>query len=558
MRAIRLPPSPFPLAFHHPLSYNTHNYLHFYTKRKKLIGMGGFFCMLADNIQHLIAIVAYMAVVITIGIVFAKRANKNTEAYFLGGRTLGPWVSAFSAEASDMSGWLLMGLPGLAYWSGLADAGWTAIGLAIGTYLNWLIVSRRLRRYSVAVDAITIPDFFSRRFHENKRVLMTIASVMVIVFFTPYAGSCLMACGKLFSQLFGASYNTMVIVSALFVLTYTFLGGFLAESTSDFMQAVVMITALILVVALGVAAAGGLGSVIANAEKIPGFLSLFTSASPTGEAANGVALFGDAKAYTGLTIVSTLAWGLGYFGMPQVLLRFMGIRSERELTRSRRIATVWVVVSLAAAVFIGIVGRVLYSDAYMVYGSGNTENIFILMSVKMLPPLLAGLVSAGILAAAISSSDSYLLISASAVSKNVWQGIIRKDASDKETMLVSRVVLVLITVFAIFVATGKNQVIFRIVDFAWAGFGAAFGPLVLFSLFWKRTTYAGAIAGMVSGGAMVFLWNFFISKLGGVWGIYELLPAFLFSCIVIVVVSLLTKKPGEAIQKEFDAVRAKA
>jgi sodium/proline symporter len=520
--------------------------------------MGGFFRMLADNIQHLIAIIAYMAVVITIGIVFAKRANKNTEAYFLGGRTLGPWVSAFSAEASDMSGWLLMGLPGLAYWSGLADAGWTAIGLAIGTYLNWLIVSRRLRRYSVAVDAITIPDFFSRRFHENKRVLMTIASVMVIVFFTPYAGSCLMACGKLFSQLFGASYNTMVIVSALFVLTYTFLGGFLAESTSDFMQAVVMITALILVVALGVAAAGGLGSVVANAEKIPGFLSLFTSASPTGEAANGVALFGDAKTYTGLTIVSTMAWGLGYFGMPQVLLRFMGIRSERELTRSRRIATVWVVVSLAAAVFIGIVGRVLYSDAYMVYGSGNTENIFILMSVKMLPPLLAGLVSAGILAAAISSSDSYLLISASAVSKNVWQGIIRKNASDKETMLVSRVVLVLITVFAIFVATGKNQVIFRIVDFAWAGFGAAFGPLVLFSLFWKRTTYAGAIAGMVSGGAMVFLWNFFISKLGGVWGIYELLPAFLFSCIVIVVVSLLTKKPGEAIQKEFDAVRAKA
>ena len=518
--------------------------------------MGGLFRMLADNIQHLIAIVAYMAVVITIGIVFAKRANKDTEAYFLGGRTLGPWVSAFSAEASDMSGWLLMGLPGLAYWSGLADAGWTAIGLAIGTYLNWLIVSKRLRRYSVAVDAITIPDYFSRRFHEKKHVLMTIASIMIIVFFTPYAGSCLMACGKLFSQLFGASYNAMVVVSALFVLTYTFLGGFLAESTSDFMQAVVMIVALVLVVALGVAAAGGMSAVIANAEKIPGFLSLFTSASPTGEAANGAALFGEAKTYTGLTIASTLAWGLGYFGMPQVLLRFMGIRSERELTRSRRIATVWVVISLAAAVFIGVVGRVLFSDAYMVYGSGNTENIFILMSVKMLPPLLAGLVSAGILAAAISSSDSYLLISASAVSKNVWQGLIRKKASDRETMWVSRIVLVLITIFAIFVATGKNQIIFRIVDFAWAGFGAAFGPLVLFSLFWKRTTYAGAIAGMLSGGVTVFLWNFFISKLGGVWGIYELLPAFVVSCIVIVVVSLLTKKPSEAMQKEFDAVRS--
>ena len=514
--------------------------------------------MPAENIQHLIAIVAYMAVVITIGIVFAKRANKNTEAYFLGGRTLGPWVSAFSAEASDMSGWLLMGLPGLAYWSGLADAGWTAIGLAIGTYLNWLIVSKRLRRYSVATDSITIPDFFSRRFHENKRVLMTIASVMIIVFFTPYAGSCLMACGKLFSQLFGTDYNTMVIVSALFVLTYTFLGGVLAESTSDFMQAIVMITALVLVVILGVVAAGGVSAVIANAEKIPGFLSLLTSANPTGESANGVALFGDASKYSGLAVASAMAWGLGYFGMPQVLLRFMGIRSEHELKRSRRVATIWVVISLAAAVLIGVIGRVLFSDAYMVYGSGNTENIFILMSVKMLPPLLAGLVSAGILAAAISSSDSYLLISASAVSKNVWQGLIRKKASDKEAMWVSRVVLILITIFAIIVATGKNKVIFSIVDFAWAGFGAAFGPLMLFSLFWKRTTYAGAIAGMLAGGAMVFLWNFVISKLGGVWGIYELLPAFIFSCIVIVVVSLLTKKPSDAIQKEFDSVSTKA
>lgn len=514
--------------------------------------------MTGENIQHLIAIVAYMAVVIVIGVVFAKRANKDTAAYFLGGRSLGPWVAAFSAEASDMSGWLLMGLPGLAYWSGLADAGWTAIGLAIGTYLNWLIVSRRLRRYSAATDAITIPDFFSNRFHEKKKVLMTIASFMIIVFFTPYAGSCLMACGKLFSQLFDVSYNSMVIVSALFVLTYTFLGGFLAESTSDFMQAIVMIIALVLVLTLGVAAAGGLSAVIENAQKIPGFLSLFSSAAPTGEASGGAALFGAAKTYSGLAIASAMAWGLGYFGMPQVLLRFMGIRSEHELTRSRRVATVWVIISLASAVCIGLIGRVLFSDAYMVYGSGNTENIFILLSTTMLPPLLAGLVCAGILAAAISSSDSYLLISASAVSKNVWQGLLRKKASEKETMWVSRIVLVLITVFAIFVATGKNQVIFSIVDFAWAGFGAAFGPLMLFSLFWKRTTYAGAIAGMLSGGAMVFIWNFFISKLGGVWGIYELLPAFLFACIVIVVVSLLTKKPGETIEKEFEAVRTKA
>lgn len=514
--------------------------------------------MTGENIQHLASIVVYMAAVIGIGVYFARRANKNSEAYFLGERSLGPWVAAFSAEASDMSGWLLMGLPGLAYWSGLAGAGWTAIGLAVGTYLNWLIVSKRLRRYSEAVGAITIPDFFSNRFHEKKKVLMTIASLMIIVFFTPYAGSCLVACGKLFSQLFGASYNTMVIVAATFVLTYTIIGGFLAESASDFMQAIVMIIALICVLVLGTISAGGLDAVIGNAKDIPGFLSLLTSATPTGEAASGLALFGDPDKLTLLTIASALAWGLGYFGMPQVLLRFMGIRSEKELTRSRRIATIWVIISLSAAVFIGLIGRVLFPVAYMEYGSGNTENIFILMSTTLLPPVLAGLICAGILAAAISSSDSYLLISASAISKNVWQGLIHKNASDKEVMFISRFVLVLITIFAVFVATGTNQVIFSIVDFAWAGFGAAFGPLLLFSLFWKRTTYAGAIAGMVSGGAMVFVWNFWISKLGGVWGIYELLPAFLFSCLVIVVVSLCTKKPDEQILEEYDKVSSAA
>ncbi|NLG25783.1 MAG: sodium/proline symporter, partial [Clostridiales bacterium] len=427
--------------------------------------------MVGDRLEYLIAIVAYMLVVIGIGVYFAKRSNRSSDDYFLGGRTLGPWVAAFSAEASDMSGWLLMGLPGLAYWSGLASAGWTAIGLAIGTYLNWLIVSKRLRRYSEVANAITLPDFFSGRFHDDKKILMTISSIMIFVFFTPYAGSCLMACGKLFSHLFGVSYNSMVIVAAVFVLAYTFIGGFLAESASDFMQAVVMIVALVFVLVLGVGAAGGVGAVLANAQGIPGFWSLLMSANPTGEAAEGVALFGSASPYGALAIASTMAWGLGYFGMPQVLLRFMGIRSEHELTRARRVGTTWCVISLACAVLIGVIGRVLYSDAYMVYGSGHTENIFILISTSLLPPLLAGLVCAGILAAAISSSDSYLLISASAISKNIWQGLIRKNASDREVMAVTRIMLVLITIFAVFVATGQNQVIFSIVDFAWAGFG---------------------------------------------------------------------------------------
>ncbi|MBE6615881.1 MAG: sodium/proline symporter [Ruminococcaceae bacterium] len=507
------------------------------------------------NIQYLISIVVYMAAVILIGVYCSKRANKSTDDYFLGGRTLGPWVSAMSAEASDMSGWLLMGLPGLAYWNGLASAGWTAIGLALGTYLNWLIVSRRLRRYSERVGAITIPEYFSNRFHEQKPVLLVIASLLIIVFFTPYAGSCLMACGKLFSSLFGTSYELMVVVAALFVLAYTFLGGFLGESVSDFMQAIVMVVALVLVLGLGIGHAGGISAVIENSKSIPGFWSLLTSASPTGEVVDGVAQFGAPASVAGLTIASGLAWGLGYFGMPQVLLRFMAIRTEKELTLSRRVATIWVVISLSAAIVIGIVGRALYPVAFT--DNASAENIFILLSTSMLPALLAGLVCAGILAAAISSSDSYLLISASAIAKNIYKGIIRKQASDKEVMWVTRGILVAITLFAMVVATGGNQIIFTIVDFAWAGLGATFGPLMLFSLFWKKTTYPAAVAGMVTGGVTVLIWNFFISKLGGIFAIYELLPAFILSSIVIVVVSKLTGNPGKEIEEDYDAVMTK-
>ena len=278
------------------------------------------------NIQHLLAMILYMLAVIVIGIVFARRANKDAESYFLGGRSLGPWVTAFSAEASDMSGYLLMGLPGLAYWTGLADAGWTCIGLALGTYLNFLITSRRLRRYSIAVDAFTVPDFFSKRYHEGRhKTLMMLSSLIIIIFFSVYAAQCLSTCGKLFANLFGLSYQSMMIVAAAFVLIYTFLGGFLAESASDFMQAVVMVTVLVLILIMSVGAAGGLSAAIQHAEGIDGFFSLVQSAAPS---ATEVDVFGAAKPYGVLSIVSCLAWGLGYFGMPQVLLRFMGIRSE--------------------------------------------------------------------------------------------------------------------------------------------------------------------------------------------------------------------------------------
>ena len=514
---------------------------------------------MGDTVQILIAMVIYMAVVVILGITFAKRANANSDAYFLGGRSLGPWVTAMSAEASDMSGWLLMGLPGVAYWCGIADAAWTAIGLAVGTYVNWLIVSKRLRRYSVkAGNAITLPEFFSNRYHENRKIIMTIAALFILIFFTVYAASCLVTCGKLFSTLFDMPYIPTMILGAVFVLIYTIIGGFLAESASDFMQALVMIIALAVIVCVGTATAGGLDAVIDNVRSIPGFLEFFGVATPqtvdgVQQVAAGQPLFGEKSAYGILSVVSTMAWGLGYFGIPQVLLRFMAIRSEHELTMSRRIATVWVVISLTTAVFIGVVGRSLYPTALLT--SPEAENVFILLSTNLLPPLLAGFVMAGILAATISSSDSYLLIAASAFAKNIYQGLFRKEASDREVLNISRVTLFLIAVVAIVIALDENSVIFSIVSFAWAGFGATFGPLMLFSLFWKRTTRIGAIAGMLGGAGMVFVWNLLIRPLGGVWDIYELLPAFLFSALCIVVVSLLTPEPSEEMQKEFEEVK---
>ncbi len=516
--------------------------------------------MHGQTFQILIAMVIYMAVVVAIGIVFAKKANASSENYYLGGRSLGPWVTAMSAEASDMSGWLLMGLPGVAYWCGLADAAWTAIGLAIGTYLNWLIVSKRLRRYSIrANNAITLPEFFSNRFRENKKVIMTLAAAFILIFFTVYAASCFVTCGKLFSTLFGLPYVSMMLVGAAFVLLYTLLGGFLAESASDFMQGIVMIIALAVIVIISTMQAGGFGQVIENAKEIPGFLEFFGLASPsvneagTQLVANGAPVFGDKVPYGILSICSMLAWGLGYFGMPQVLLRFMAIRKEDELKRSRRIAMIWVIISLAVAVFIGIVGRQLFPVEHLTKSSA--ENIFITLATSSLPAILAGFVMAGILAATISSSDSYLLIAASAFAKNIFQGVCKKDATDKQVMIISRITLLVIAAIAMVIALDENSVIFTVVSFAWAGFGATFGPLMLFSLFWKRTTKAGAIAGMIGGAGMVFLWKLVISKIGGVFAIYELLPAFIFSAILIVVVSLITKAPSKEIEEDFEAVK---
>ncbi len=514
----------------------------------------------AETTKMFIAMCSYMVLVIGIGIYFAKRANESSENYFIGGRSLGPWVAAMSAEASDMSGWLLMGLPGVAYWFGLSDAIWTAIGLAAGTYINWLIVAKRLRRYStVAGDSITIPDYFSNRFKEKRKVLMTIAALFILVFFTVYAASCFVTVGKLFSTLFGIKYQYMMIAGAAFVIIYTFLGGFLAESVSDFMQGVVMIFALCTILVVGVYTAGGISGVIDNVKQIPGFLDFFGIAQP--ETVNGVQqlgsdgspLFGSAGKYGFLTIISTLSWGLGYFGVPQVLLRFMAIRKVDELGKSRRIATVWCVISLFAAVVIGIIGRSLYPAELLTKSA--SESIFIVLSSNLLPALMAGIVMAGILAATISSSDSYLLIAASAFSKNIYQGIMKKEAKDKEVMLVSRITLILVALIGVIIALDESSIIFKVVAFAWAGFGATFGPIMLFSLFWKRTSRAGAIAGMLTGGGMVFVWSMLIKPLGGIFGIYELFPAFVLSCIAIVLVSIISGAPSKEIQDDFELAK---
>ena len=502
-----------------------------------------------DKLMIGLAMTLYMSVIIGIGLYYAKRSHSSTDEYFLGGRSLGPYVTALSAGASDMSGWLLMGLPGLAYWIGIGDAFWTAVGLAVGTYLNWLIIARRLRVYShIADNAVTIPDFFSNRFmekEEDRKSILAIASLFILIFFIIYAASCFVTVGKLFSALFGLNYVWMMIAGALFVFIYTYLGGFLAESTSDFLQGIVMILALVTVLITGTVAAGGVGAVIENAQNIPGFLDFFGKATPQLDASgqqimeNGLPGFGSREDLGWVTIISNLAWGLGYFGVPQVLLRFMAIRDADEIKVARRVGTVWAVVSLFAAIVIGMIGRVLLPNQFTSLTAA--ENIFPLLAQSLMPAFVAGIVMAGILAATISSADSYLLIAASAVSKNIYKGIFRKKATDRQVMAVTRITLIVTTILGILFALDENSVIFNIVSFAWAGFGATFGPALLFSLFSKRVTRQGILAGMVTGGLTVLIWNLMLSQFGGIFSIYELLPAFILSCLAIILISSKTQ-----------------
>lgn len=495
-------------------------------------------------------IIIYLLGMVLIGASFSKK-NKNTDDFYLGGRKLGPLVTAMSAEASDMSSWLLMGLPGVALVAGLAEATWTAIGLGIGTWINWLIVSKRIRNYTQELNAVTIPEFFSKRFGDKKNFLSAIAGLVIIVFFVPYTASGFNACGTLFSSLFGVDYFTAMVISAIVIVAYTTLGGFLAASTTDLIQSVVMTIALIVVVGFGINYAGGWDNVVANANSMPGFLELFN----TYDAANKTS-----TPYNALTVISTLAWGLGYFGMPHILLRFMAIGDKNKLKISRRIATVWVFISMAIAILIGVIGSGADANGTIALDLANSQRIIIEIS-KLISgngaffAILAGVILAGILAATMSTSDSQLLTAASAVSQNIFQEFFGKKLSEKTSMIVARCTVVVIAIIGIIWAKDEGSV-FEIVSFAWAGFGAAFGPVVLFALFWKRTNKWGALAGMTVGGVMIFVWKYAIAKLGGVFAIYELLPAFILACVAIVVVSLLTKAPEKEVVETFEKVKS--
>lgn len=499
------------------------------------------------------SILVYLGGMILLGALYSRK-NRSTEDFYLGGRKLGPLVTAMSAEASDMSAYLLMGLPGVALLSGLPEAVWTAIGLAVGTYLNWRLVAKRIRGYSHRLGAVTVPDFFSRRYHDDNHLLSLVSAIIIIVFFIPYTASGFNACGTLFSSLFGVEYFPAMIISAGVIVAYTILGGFLAASITDMVQSVIMTLALIVVVVFGIYSAGGWNAVVENARSIPGYLSLVQGYdAATGTAGN----------YSLVTIISTLAWGLGYFGMPHILLRFMAIEDPDKLTISRRVASVWVVVSMGMAVLIGIIGSAMIGSGVIApIAAGDSQRIIIKIADKIasygsLPAIIAGLIFAGILAATMSTADSQLLAASSSVTQDIMGSAFKLRLSSKASMITARCVVAVIALIGVYWAREEGSV-FTIVSFAWAGFGAAFGPGILLALFWKRGNKWGALAGMLSGGGMVFLWKYMVRPLGGVWDVYELLPAFVTALIVNVIVSLLTAEPSEAEKQEFEEVSKSA
>ena len=505
--------------------------------------------MNSTTIWILVAFAAYMVMMLFIGASYMK-TGKSTEDYFLGGRKLGGWVVALSAQASDMSGWRLMGLPGSVYALGTGQM-WIAVGLFLGTVANWLIISGRLRRYTiVANNSLTLPAYFENRFHDKKRILLGISSVVIVIFFLVYTASAFASGGKLFSTVFGCSYHVSLTIGAVIILAYTFMGGFMAVCTTDFIQGMLMLVALVTVPVVAFVLMGG--NVGPALEQTGVSAANFLNVMKNGD-----------NNFTAVEIISQLAWGLGYCGMPHILVRFMAVKNQKELNKSKGIAIIWVALSLAFAVVIGVLGRAYLYPTILGADGGSTEIVFIEMikqvfTVDIRLPIVAGLFLCGILAAIMSTADSQLLVTASSMSEDIYKGIIKKDATEEKVMKMSRYTVLGVAVLAYLIAWDPNSSIMGLVSNAWAGLGAAFGPTVLMSLFWKRCNLQGAVAGIVSGGLTVIVWDYIPlvagQTLGTVTGLYSLAIGFLISIVLIVIVSLCTKAPDASIIAEFERV----
>lgn len=499
------------------------------------------------------AFVIYLIMMVGIGAVYMKKTS-NAEDYFLGGRGLGGWVAALSAQASDMSGWLLMGLPGAVYALGTGQA-WIAVGLFIGTVCNWVFISARLRRYTiVANNSLTLPAYFENRFRDEKRILLLISSVVIVVFFLVYTASALAAGGTLFHSVFGLDYHIALAIGALVILAYTFMGGFMAVCTTDFIQGTLMLIGLLAVPIVAWVLVGG------------DFRSLLEQSQVAGGADAYLNLFSNGgEPYRPIDIISQLAWGLGYCGMPHILTRFMAVKSEKELKKSRVIAIIWVALSLGAACVIGVLGRAyLYPVILGTEGAASTESVFIEMITKVFTqdlalPFIGGIFLCGILAAIMSTADSQLLVAASSVSEDIYRSYIHPDADSKKVLRISRITVAVVAILAFIIAWDPNSSIMGLVSNAWAGLGSAFGPIVLLSLFWKRTNLAGAVAGILTGGVAVIVWDYIPlmggQTLGTATGLYSLVVGFALSSLMIVVCSLATKAPAQEILDEFERVQ---
>lgn len=488
----------------------------------------------SSNVFLILAFVVYLIFMICIGMYFYGKSRTTTE-YFLGGRKLGSWVTSMSAQASDMSGWLLMGLPGAAYLSGIS-AGWIAIGLGVGTYLNWLFVAKRLRQYTkVAGDSITLPQFFKNRFHDKSGVLSVVSALFILVFFLFYTASGFVSAAKLFSSVFSIPYLVALAIGAIVVVSYTFAGGFFAVCWTDFFQGMLMFICIIAVPALAIGEMGGPSPFLSQVHAFnPHFLSMLVDGA-TGQP------------YTVIGIVSLVAWGLGYFGQPHILVRFMGIESPAAIKKSRRIATVWVIISLTAAVTIGMAGRILLGDALL--EGGAQETVYITMVTRLFPVFIAGIFLSAILAAIMSTADSQLLVTASAITEDFYHEKIRPNASSQELLWVSRLCVIAVAVIAALIAINPESTVLGLVSYAWGGFGATFGPVVLCSLFWKRMNRQGALAGIIVGGVVDLVWA---QLSGGIFDLYEIVPGFVLGLAAIIVISLLTPAPDAAVAAEFD------